>query len=51
MRVAHGKAPIMNDNVICEDMAGVHEWFNNPVIQVSLHVEPQKFEACSDEVA
>lgn len=28
MRVAHGKVPIMEDNVICEDMYGINKWFN-----------------------
>lgn len=50
VRLPHGKAPTMADGYICEDMYGIYHFFNQPTIQVQFHLEPQKFEPCSDEV-
>jgi carboxypeptidase C (cathepsin A) len=51
IRLPHGKVPLNEDNVICEDMYGIIQFFNSPSIQEKLHVNIQKFEPCSDDVA
>jgi hypothetical protein len=44
------KTVTMSDGVICEDMYGIGNYFNQATVQVDYHVPFRKFEACSDEV-
>ena len=51
-RGLHGRLlPLQADETICEDMYGIHHWFNEATIQSRLHVPYKRFHACSDEVA
>lgn len=48
IRLPHGKIPNMADGVICEDMYGINQFFNEATIQNSFHVNFTKFSPCSD---
>jgi len=44
VRLSHGrKVPTMEDGVICEDMYGIHHYFNEVSIQAGFHVHYSKF--------
>ena len=49
-RLPHGKVPMMEDGVICEDMMGIIKFFNEGTIQTQMHVDIGAFEPCSDDV-
>lgn len=50
-RLPHGvSSPNLGDSIICEDMVGIINFFNEPTMQVRLHVTPQTFQPCSDDV-
>ena len=43
VRWVHGKVPLTDDGLSCEDMYGILKYFNEGTVQANLHVNPKKF--------
>ena len=43
IRLPHGKVPLMESELICQDMYGINKFFNEGTVQAALHVTPRKF--------